>query len=158
MRLKISSAGLRERKRKKRIANKVLTWKHDGESMQVEDIVVDGWMTKTGGAVDRCDVAGSRNHWRCPITLKVKLFCVFAMKACGGSRGIAPFILSLVSRWRWEVCIMPRYPFNGRFGGPGRFGERKISCLLPGFQPRTDQAVASRYTDWASTVISLWAL
>jgi len=43
-----------------------------------------------------------------------------------------------------------QYPLYGRLGGPqGRSGrERKIS-LLPHFDPRTVQPIASRYTDWA---------
>ena len=43
-----------------------------------------------------------------------------------------------------------RYPFYRRLGGPqGRSGQvRKISPP-PGFDPRTVQPVASRYTDWA---------
>ena len=43
-----------------------------------------------------------------------------------------------------------RYPLYRRLGGPqGRFGQvRKISPP-PGFDPRTVQPVASRYTDWA---------
>jgi len=43
-----------------------------------------------------------------------------------------------------------RYPLYRRLGGPlGRSGlERKISPP-PGFDPRTVQPVASRYTDWA---------
>jgi len=41
-----------------------------------------------------------------------------------------------------------RYPFYRKLGGPqGRCGQvRKISPL-PGFNPRTAQTVASRYTD-----------
>ena len=43
-----------------------------------------------------------------------------------------------------------RYPLFGRLGGPqARSGwVRKISPP-PGFDPRSDQPVASRYTDWA---------
>ena len=43
-----------------------------------------------------------------------------------------------------------RYPLYSRLGGPqGRSGRvRKISPP-PGFDPRTVQPVASRYTDWA---------
>ena len=43
-----------------------------------------------------------------------------------------------------------RYPLYRRLGGPqGRSGRvRKISPP-PGFDPRTAQPVASRYTDWA---------
>ena len=49
-----------------------------------------------------------------------------------------------------------RYPLHRRLGGPqGRSGRvRKIS-LPPGFDPRTVQPVASRYTDWA-TPIPTW--
>jgi hypothetical protein len=44
-----------------------------------------------------------------------------------------------------------RYPLYRRLGGPqGRSGQvRKIS-LPPGFDPRTVQPVASRYTDYAT--------
>ena len=44
-----------------------------------------------------------------------------------------------------------RYPLYRRLGGAqGRSGrERKISLTAPGFDPRTVQPVASRYTDWA---------
>ena len=44
-----------------------------------------------------------------------------------------------------------RYPLYSRLGRPqGRFWRvRKISPL-PGFDPRTVQSVASRYTDWAN--------
>ena len=43
-----------------------------------------------------------------------------------------------------------QYPLYRRLGGPqGRSGRvRKISPP-PGFDPRTSQPVASRYTDWA---------
>jgi len=46
-----------------------------------------------------------------------------------------------------------RYPLYRRLGGPqGRSGQvRKIS-LPPGFNPRTVQPVASRYTDSAEAV------
>ena len=46
-----------------------------------------------------------------------------------------------------------RYPLYRRLGGPqGRSGQvRKISSS-PGFDPRTVQTVASRYTDWAIPV------
>jgi hypothetical protein len=50
-----------------------------------------------------------------------------------------------------------RYPFYSRVGGPqGRSGRvRKISPP-PGFDPRTVQPVASRYTDWAIPAHSLF--
>jgi hypothetical protein len=46
-----------------------------------------------------------------------------------------------------------RYPLYRRLGGPqGRSGRvRKIS-RLPGFDPRTVQPVASRYTDCCATL------
>jgi hypothetical protein len=52
-----------------------------------------------------------------------------------------------------QVALPPgktRYPLYRRLGGPqGRSGRvRKISPP-PGFDPRTVQPVASRYTDWA---------
>jgi hypothetical protein len=51
------------------------------------------------------------------------------------------------------AALLPRktrYPLYRRLGGPqGRSGRvRKISPQ-PGFDPRTVQPVASRYTDWA---------
>ena len=48
-----------------------------------------------------------------------------------------------------------RYPLFRRLGGPqGRSGQvRKISPPPPGFDPRTVQPVASRYTDWATRAI-----
>ena len=43
-----------------------------------------------------------------------------------------------------------RYPFYRRLGGPqGRSGLVRKSSLPQGFDPRTVQPVASRYTDWA---------
>jgi hypothetical protein len=51
------------------------------------------------------------------------------------------------------LAVLPtrntRYPLYRRLGGShGRYGRvRKISPL-PGFDPRTVQLVASRYTDW----------
>jgi hypothetical protein len=42
------------------------------------------------------------------------------------------------------------YPLYRRLGGPqGRSGRVQKSRALPGFDPRTVQLVASRYTDWA---------
>ena len=44
-----------------------------------------------------------------------------------------------------------RYPFYGRLGGPqGRSRQVQKISLPPGFDPRTLQPVASRYTDWAT--------
>ena len=46
-----------------------------------------------------------------------------------------------------------RYPLYRKLGGPqGRFGRmREISPPPQGFDPRTVQPLASRYTDWAIT-------
>ena len=43
-----------------------------------------------------------------------------------------------------------RYPLYRRMGGPqDRFGRARKISPPPGFDPRTVQPVASRYTDWA---------
>ena len=43
-----------------------------------------------------------------------------------------------------------RYPLYRRLGGPqGRSGRVQKILPIPGFDPRTVQHVASRYTDWA---------
>jgi hypothetical protein len=56
---------------------------------------------------------------------------------CRGSRGIAPLILNLNTRWRWVVKFIPGkenpVPFEvGGWVGPGasldNFGEEEISC------------------------------
>ena len=42
-----------------------------------------------------------------------------------------------------------RYPLYRRLGGPqGRSGRVREISLPPGFDPRTVQPVATRYTDW----------
>jgi hypothetical protein len=43
---------------------------------------------------------------------KGKFVAVHAMKACRGSRGIAPLILSLGTRYRWVVNFTPRPLFR----------------------------------------------
>jgi hypothetical protein len=44
-----------------------------------------------------------------------------------------------------------RYPLYRRLGGPqGRSGQMRKISPPPGFDPRTVQPVASRYTDWAT--------
>jgi hypothetical protein len=46
--------------------------------------------------------------------------------------------------------VMTRYPLYRRLGGPqGRSGRMQKISPPPGFDPRTVQLVASRYTDWA---------
>ena len=43
-----------------------------------------------------------------------------------------------------------RYPFYRRLGGPqGQSGRVQKISPPPGFDPRTVQPIASRYTDWA---------
>jgi hypothetical protein len=47
-----------------------------------------------------------------------------------------------------------RYPLYRRLGGPqGRSGRGRKISPPPGFDPRTVQPVASRYTDWATRPI-----
>jgi hypothetical protein len=85
------------------------------------------------------------------IKVKVKInwfLCLtkhHAMKTYWGSRGIAPRILDLGSRWRRVVSFTPRplysqgksprYPLDRRLGGPqsrsGRGGEEKNSNPPP---------------------------
>jgi hypothetical protein len=46
--------------------------------------------------------------------------------------------------------VKTRYPLYRRLGGPqGRSGRVRRNSPPPGFDPRTVQPVASRYTDWA---------
>jgi hypothetical protein len=59
-----------------------------------------------------------------------------------------------VGRQRHAPAALPmgktRYPLLGRLGGPqGRCGRARKISPPPGFDPRTLQPVASRYTDWA---------
>ena len=98
---------------------------------------------------------------------KVKCTLVQALKLCTsrtahrGSRGIALTFLDHGTRRGWGVSVTPRplftpgeknrHPLYRRLGGPqGRSGQvRKISPP-PGFDLRTVQPVASRYTDYAT--------
>ena len=96
----------------------------------------------------------------------VKFTFVQALRLCtgrtahGGSRGIAlPFhdhgtirgwVVSVTSRPLFTP-VKSRYPLYRRLGGPeGRFGKVRKILPPPGFDPRTVQPVASRYTDWAT--------
>ena len=98
--------------------------------------------------------------------LKVKCTLVQALRFCTGrtahrgSTGIAlPFLNHGTRRGEGSVLrpgrsLPPektRYPLYRRLGVPqGRYGHvRKISPP-PGFDPRTVQPVASRYTDYAT--------
>ena len=94
--------------------------------------------------------------------VKVKVTLVQPLRLCTGrtahrgSRGIALLFLDHVTIWGWGVSVTPRplftrYPLYRRLGGPqGRSGQvRKISPP-PGFDPRTVQPVASRYTNYVT--------
>jgi hypothetical protein len=88
-----------------------------------------------------------------------------AMKAYWGSRGIAPPILDVSTRWGWMVSFTPRplyhqgkspwCPVDRKLCGPksrsGRGGEEKNSQPSPGFEPPNIQPVAQRYTTELST-------
>ena len=99
--------------------------------------------------------------------VKVKVTLVQALRLCTGrtahrgSRGIA-LLFHAQRHWKGvrgqrhaPAALYPpgkkRYPLYSRLGGPqGRSGQvRKISTPA-GFDPRTVQPVASRYTDYAT--------
>ena len=91
--------------------------------------------------------------------VKVKLTQEQAIKAQRRSKGSSLSLTSTTHRCGWSTPrpgIGTRYPLHRRLGGPqGRSGRvRKISPA-PGFDSRTVQPVASRYTDWAVPVTSL---
>ena len=105
------------------------------------------------------------------LALKVKCTHVQALRLCTGrtvhrgSRGIALPLLdhglkggegSASRPARFLPPVKTRYPLYRRLGGSqGRSGQvRKISHPL-GFDPRTVQPVASRYTDWATRPTSV---
>ena len=68
-----------------------------------------------------------------------KFFPVHTMKAYMGNRGIAPLILNYGTSWRKG----PRYPMNGRLGGPqsrsGNFRGEKSLLILTEFEPQAVQ-------------------
>ena len=97
---------------------------------------------------------------------KVKCALVQALRLCTGStnhrgsRVIALLFLDHGTRRGWGASVTPgrslipgktRYPLYRRLGGPqGRTGQvRKISPP-PGYDPRTVQPIASRYTDYVT--------
>jgi len=106
------------------------------------------------------------------VNKKVKCTLVQVLRLCTGrtahrkSRGIAlPFLDHGTGRW-WWVSVTPRrslplgkarYLLYRKLGGPqGRSVQvRKISPP-PGFDPRTVQLAASRYTDWATRPTTWW--
>jgi hypothetical protein len=83
------------------------------------------------------------------VNLSLCLTKCHAMRTYWGSGGIAPCILDLGTRWRWEVSFTPwplyphgknpQYPFDRRLGGPqsksGQSGEEKNYQPLPGIEP-----------------------
>jgi len=97
---------------------------------------------------------------------KVNCTLVQALRLCtgrtapSGIRGIALLFLghgtrrSEGSASRPGRCLTPgktRYPLYRRLGGPQcRSGQMRKNSPPPGFDPRTVQTVASRYTDWAT--------
>jgi hypothetical protein len=105
--------------------------------------------------------------------IKVKLFlCHFlsehyATEAYWGSRGIAPCILDLGTRWRWVVSftLLPVYPqgksymfpLDRRLCGPqsrsGRGSKERNSLPLPGFEPPIIQPIAKGYTTEISYLV-----
>ena len=102
---------------------------------------------------------------------KIKCTLVQALRLCTGrtahrgSRGIALPCHDYGTRRGWGVSIMPRplftpqYPLYRRLGGPqGRSGEVGKISPPPGFDPRTVQPVASRYTDWATRPTIFWCI
>jgi len=103
---------------------------------------------------------------------KVKCTLVQALRLCTGrtvhtgSRGIALFFTDHCTKRGWGVSVKPRplftpgktrYPLYRKLVGPqGRSGQvRKISPP-PGFDPRTVQPVASRYTDYVTRPTVDW--
>ena len=90
-------------------------------------------------------------HWK--VKVKALRLCT-DRTAYRGSRGIALPFHDYGIRRGWEVSVTPRPFFThctegwlGPRAGMDRCGE---SRLPPGFDPRTVQPVASRYTDWAT--------
>ena len=95
--------------------------------------------------------------------VKVKVTPVQALRLCTGptahrgSRGIAlPFMTMAIEGGEGSAlcpgCSLPpgktQYPLYRRLGGPQcRSGQVQKISPPPGFDPRTVQAVASRYTD-----------
>jgi len=101
-----------------------------------------------------------------PAKIKGKVHFCKSLRLCTvrtahwGSRGIALLFYDHGTVRGWGVSVTPwplftpgktRYPLYRRLGWPqGRSGQvRKISPPL-GFDPRTVQPVASRYTDYAT--------
>jgi hypothetical protein len=104
--------------------------------------------------------------------LSLRLTKHHAMKAYWGSGGIAPLILwprhqvGVSGQLHTPAALLPgkepRYPLDRRQGGSqnrsGCGGEEKYSHPRRELNPRTPivQLVASRYTDWAIRLLTLW--
>jgi hypothetical protein len=83
-----------------------------------------------------------------------------------GGRGVALLFLDLGTRRGWMVSTLPwplylgktPYPLYRRLGGPQGWSGCVWKILSPpGFDPRTVQPVARRYTDWAILALKdLW--
>ena len=98
--------------------------------------------------------------------IKVKCTLVQTLRLCTGrtahrgSRGIALPFHDHHTRRGWGVSVTPRplftpgktgYPLYRRLGGPqGLAGQLRNISPPPGFDPRTVQPVASRYTDYTT--------
>ena len=67
----------------------------------------------------------------------------------------------IIVKWKNTAILRPgksRYPLYSRLGGPkGPSGRVRNISPPPGFDPRTVQPVASRYTDWAIPANILYA-
>jgi hypothetical protein len=88
------------------------------------------------------------------------LSVLWMVYATHSSRDIALLFHDHGTRRGWGVSVTPRplytpgktrYPLYRRLGGPqGRTGQVWKISPPPGFDSRTVQPVASRYTDWAT--------
>jgi hypothetical protein len=105
------------------------------------------------------------SHIRCNRNIYIKyVFCVHAMKLCNGSRGVAPLILNLGTRWRWVVNFTPQplypwertsWPIKYKAGwGPElvwTFGEGKIQMC--GNSPKRFNVLTER---WLLSLDTAW--
>ena len=93
------------------------------------------------------------------INAKGKIVPVNAMKKCRGAEvQLHPFLTSALDGGMWSTSCPgyitpskePPYSWHRTLGGPrsqfGPFWRREHVLPLPGFEPRTTQSFASRYT------------
>ena len=83
---------------------------------------------------------------------QVKMFAL--EQAMQAQRGVEVYLYSFFNLGsRWELVAnatsRPLYPQEGDPVPQGRSGRMRKISPLPGFDPRTVQPVASRYTDYA---------